>query len=167
MILLAIDPGLEFLAWATFYEKRLLSCGLSIVYKERQTLGELARSHVNNVPRLNYDYIVLEEMRHYPAKGARHIADAKANDLLRLQLIGAYVSGSLSLEQTQFISAPAMQWKGQVKKHVTKHRVYDALDEREQEVFAHDVKRIAESKRHNVFDAIGIGLFALGRIKGR
>jgi hypothetical protein len=52
------------------------------------------------------------------------------------------------------------QWKGQVPKKIHNGRVLAKLDQAELSL----IPKLPETKLHNVIDAIGLGLFALGRI---
>lgn len=49
------------------------------------------------------------------------------------------------------------EWKGQVPKNIHKHRILKALTQLE-------MRSIITPDNHNTIDAIGIGLFALGRL---
>lgn len=51
------------------------------------------------------------------------------------------------------------KWKGQVPKEIHHARVWAVLSDAEKEIVNKAVRGVAPSKRHNVFDAIGIGLW--------
>lgn len=77
------------------------------------------------------------------------------NDLLRV----AEVSGALAWDFTNVYWYEARKWKGQVPKAVMGKRILKCLTEEELKVLG------PLAKNHNVLDAVGIGLYHLGRLK--
>lgn len=152
---LAIDPGVQGCGWAEFTGPTLMSCGY--LRSTGETMAERAMSYAKYFQSESFNHVVVERMRHYPNAQER---DAKANDLLDLQLLGGYIAGSL---RCNFFSVFASEWKGQVPKDVMNARVMKRLRDLERVRFNHDVEKIRPSLRHNVIDAIGIGLWYLGR----
>jgi hypothetical protein len=57
------------------------------------------------------------------------------------------------------------EWKGSVVKNVHHQRIWGHLGPNERALVAEVAAGMAPSKRHNMMDAIGIGLFALGRTR--
>jgi hypothetical protein len=55
------------------------------------------------------------------------------------------------------------RWKGQVPKDIHHARILAKLSPEEQAVLTSAGNGVAPSKRHNIVDAVGIGLFAVGR----
>lgn len=56
-----------------------------------------------------------------------------------------------------------VQWKGSVPKDIHHPRIMAALLPCERRVVAEATRRVAKGKRHNVLDACGIALWAVGR----
>jgi len=93
----------------------------------------------------------------YPgAKGLK----TNPNDLLDLAMCSGAFYGALCVEMRSNLTLvePA-EWKAQVPKDITRRRIEGFLTDAEKAV----IKKGGEM--HNVYDAIGIGLFALGRAK--
>jgi hypothetical protein len=132
--LLAIDPGTH-TGWALFGGRnQLIACGLGDPPVER------AVSVVIEIPQI------------YP----QH--PVPPNDLITLAfLAGRYVGRATCEVSTVF----PHQWKGNLSKENCAARVRFRLSPEEKEVV--DVLDIPAKQLHNVMDAIGIGLFALGR----
>lgn len=130
----------------------------------RMPLGELAIAHADNVNFI-VDQVVIEEMRHYPGRDTPQASAAKAADLLRLQAIGGIVAGRCVGPRGPVRYLPALEWKGQVPKEVTQHRVRRALNAEELERLDFALAEYPKGLGHNLYDAVGIGLSFLGRVK--
>src|SRR5687768_6426097 len=85
---LSIDPGSKGLAWAEWQGPVLFSAGLS--RSAADALEDRAIDHTRPFDGESFDIVILERMTHYPKGKA---ADAKANDLLDLQMVGGTVAG--------------------------------------------------------------------------
>lgn len=138
MILTAIDPGVC-TGWASFYSGHLALCGIT-----------------NELRYLPGD-IVIEKPQVYRATRSK----GDPNDLIDLAiLVGRYVercNGDVTLV------TPA-EWKGQVPKHIHARRILDALTDGERRVATVESAKLSKSSRHNMIDAIGLGLWKLGRL---
>lgn len=146
------------MAWAYWHNSVLFSCGLATT-KPNAFLGDAAYDIVHQIPVYRGDTVVVEQMVHYPGqRGAK--ADATANDLLDLQAIGGYVAGYFKCP-VKWI--PAREWKGQVPKTVTRSRVIKTLSDGENYRLAGTTAKYPKSLHHNLYDAVGLGLYALGR----
>lgn len=133
--LLAIDPGAH-TGWALFVDgaggARLRACGL----------GSPLAEHVLQV--------VIEFPWVYPAH------PVPPNDLVTLAFLAGRYAGALTGEvYTVF----PHQWKGNLPKDVCAARVRARLSPEERAIV--DACDVPEKQRHNVMDAIGIGLFFL------
>ena len=87
---------------------------------------------------------------------------SSAQDLIRVATVGAAIAGMLSPEPW-FVTPN--EWKGQVPKEIMGSRVLHALVPAEGLVFTRDSRGITPNAAHNIVDAIGIGLWAVGRIQ--
>jgi len=144
--LLAVDPGGACLGWAYFEGGLLRGCGLSRT--KAKTVDERAAHHRRELACFFPDRVVCERMTW---RGRR--SKATPQDLMDLNVI----AGALGREWV----TPA-QWKGHAPKEIHQPRILKALDARERELVS-CVK--PPSLRHNAIDAVGIGLFALGRLR--
>lgn len=158
---LTIDPGSKGLAWAEWQGATMLSCGLHIT--EQVDIEDRAQDHADYFRAEAFARVVVERMTHYSTGQAR---DAKANDLLDLQLIGAYVAGKSIEPDGRILFVRPAEWKGQVPKDVMGRRIFAKLSDTEKERYGNETHRIRPSLRHNVLDAIGIGLWFFGRLGG-
>ena len=159
----AIDPGKRALGWSVWLYGQLAGCGLARVDTTVRDLGEIAGQMVDQVPG-GADLAVVERMVQYPSQGRRdsqRVQDAKANDLLDLQAIGAFLAGQLA-RKAMWITAP--EWKGQTPKSVTARRVQTALSEIERVTMDQDQTMVPPSLRHNVVDGVALGLWAHRRL---
>lgn len=147
MSLIAIDPGVHRCGVAFFMDGQLQLAE----YQENSYLfgneWETSRSYRN---------VVVEMPRIYPGAQQRK---GDLNDLLNLAAVVGRVEEKF---KTAVVSRVFPQkWKGQVPKQVMNARVLSKLS---------DVERArilsVGAKDHNTIDAVGIGLWALGRLKG-
>ena len=133
--LLAIDPG-ACTGWATFGElKQLLACGIG------DPPVELA------------GHVIIELPQVYPQQ------PVPPNDLITLAFLAGRYAGRASGEV--FTVFPH-QWKGNLPKEVCAARVRMKLSSEEKKIV--DDCDLPKSQMHNTMDAIGIGLFAIGRV---
>jgi hypothetical protein len=136
-VLTSIDPGVH-QGWARFSGGMLYACGLG----ETPFVGDV--------------YIEL------PQVYARQKKRADPNDLITLAVrIGQLKERAERKSLTVRLIKPA-EWKGQTPKEIHNRRVLAAMQPSEVEVFKE--LKVAQSLKHNVLDAIGIGLWALGRM---
>lgn len=138
-MLLAIDPGADS-GWALFGSSRLLEkCGLG-----RPTEFAIAE-------------VVIEKPRIYP--GAKQ--KARAEDVITLAVRAGEWGGRYEHLKVRYVEPHG--WKGAVPKEIHQPRIWAKLDAREKDIVDRACKGMAPSKRHNVIDAVGIGLWAVGR----
>jgi hypothetical protein len=166
---LSVDPGVHSMAMAAFHADGLLieawneavpgyfdpgSCPV-------QGWGSPSVRLVNRLQGLLSDLgetrIIGERQVVYPgAKGLK----TNPNDLLDLAMCAGAFYGALcvDLRASLRLVEPA-EWKAQVPKEITRERIKAILTPQE-------ISRIRKGgEMHNVWDAIGIGLFASGRAK--
>lgn len=155
---LVIDPGSKCLAWSVWGNVELFGAGLARLPKGHLTLGERAILLAEQVPQ-GADVAVVEQMFQYPTRGRRDTVqaqDKKANDLLDLQAIGAWVAGQSGAKTLRYYTAA--QWKGQRPKAATKHLVEKTLEPEEFLVYKEALRTVPAGLRHNIIDSVGIGL---------
>lgn len=96
----------------------------------------------------------------YPGSALEH---GKTEDLLMLATSGG---PGLMLSPYSNMVRPR-QWKGQLPKEVCGRRIVSTLSPEELETVAESMAEVAPSLQHNVWDAIGIGLWGCGRLQLR
>ena len=141
-MLLAIDPG-ENTGWALFFESNLLACGLGSVPDDA-------------VPTEPFN-AVIEHPMIYP--GGRNRGDP--NDIVKLAVKAGEIAGCLKCSGASVRYVKPYEWKGQTPKHISAARTRGKLSDAERGILA--AVDCAPGKMHNILDAVGIGLFALGR----
>ena len=160
--LLAIDPGTAILGWAYFESRELQCCGISNASKHK-TLSDRIKCHRDNLSMWLGDVdVACERMFYRHAAGGKvkrkdgSVGKIDPQDLIDVNL----VAGALG---TQWVFPHI--WKGSVPKAIHQRRIRSKLLDSEIRVL--DKCEVAESYLHNTVDAVGIGLWALGRLKGK
>lgn len=145
-MLLAIDPGSDS-GWAIFFHGMLVACGLG---SEPKPLPEAL------------ELLVVERPVIYPKGKTRN-----PNDEITLALNAGEWIGRFGARAKEKRYLEPRTWKGTIDGDVCNARVFGKLDAGEQLAFEDAVRaqRIPIKKRHNVLDAIGIGLFVSGRLR--
>jgi hypothetical protein len=145
---ICIDPGVKACGVAWFDGPELLVAG----YVPKEDLDSWVRHNVVKHGR-RATRVVIEFPRIYPGSGQQK---GDLNDLLNLAAVVGYVEGQgLGIAERVYPS----QWKGQVPKKIMTARILSKLAPGELARIEH-----AGAKDHNTIDAIGIGLWKLGRL---
>ena len=179
--LLALDPGINCSGWALFEDGQLVRAGVCFGRPE-----DAARPSIERVVMMG-DRLCEEVVPHYPPPDRLVLerpqiyrpdrAKGNPNDLLVLAELGAYVTGRLTHRRAVKQYLPR-EWKGNVDPEVCVARVQERLTLGERALvefppsacdgcraFGPCVK--PSCPMHNAFDAIGLGLFDLGRFGKR
>ncbi len=155
---LSIDPGVRSMAIAQWdSESNLVKAWNEPTPKPDMSVSECIRHWSGYRTVLTTDEFVGEKPVVYP--GARGLK-TNPNDLLDLAMCAGAFYGALcvDLRASLRLVEPA-EWKAQVPKEITRERIKAILTPQE-------ISRIRKGgEMHNVWDAIGIGLFASGRAK--
>jgi hypothetical protein len=154
-MLLAIDPGAN-QGWALFEDRKLIACGL----------GDPKTCDLHRIDRIAG--VLIEKPIIYPGRKGK----ARPADIITLAVSAGETGG-------QYRQWPGIEvsyvfpyeWiGGSVRKEVNQPRILRALLPEERQVldscFANGGYRgrpMAKGKRHNVIDAVGIGLFGVNR----
>ncbi len=152
--LLAIDPGLRTCGVAYFVGGTLAEAKLVVGPKS----GDMAWNEMAGAVHASTpfaDEVVIELPQVYNVR-ARSKGDA--NDLIQLAAVVGALATYHAGRKMQIVRPS--QWKGQTKKEVTKNRCVEKLSEAE---LARVELPKAKSLHHNIFDAVGLGLWALKR----
>ena len=149
--LLTVDPG-EHTGWALFDPSKLVACGVSSPLLENL-------HWCSGVPG-RVDAILFEVPVVYPHSKAR------PEDVATLSLrAGVAVGIAISKYPHALVgSVEPRKWKGTINGDVMGRRILDRLSGDDRRAYEEGIKPIAEGLQHNVLDAVGIGLFAQGRL---
>jgi hypothetical protein len=149
-VILAIDPGVQKCGAALLDEGRGATL-LFAAYVPHTAVRDWALS-ASQGEELR---LVVEMPKIYPGSGQQK---GDLNDLLDLAAVVGYLESEFRDSERVY---PA-QWKGQVPKKIMTARILNKLSPVEQlAVFECGA---VKSKLHNVIDAVGIGLWHLGRL---
>lgn len=148
--LLTFDPGVNHIGWAHFDSKGFLqACGLLRDDLMRGVAG--LRSALLRVRK-----VVIELPEIYNPRFMK----GDPNDLINVtRVVGAIEHCFYGVAEVRVVQPKI--WKGQAHKDVTAHRVRHTLDQVENIVLG--TTDCPRHLKHNVYDAIGLGLWSLGR----
>lgn len=153
MSLLSVDPGNN-TGWAFFNGTGVLQCCGLVKCLVPASLDALAEK----VARADSVYVEIPQVYSGPrAKG-------DPNDLIQVALCAGWVISQY--RQADLKTVKPAEWKGQEPKDITYKRVLASLDAVERATFDICLSRFNKGVRHNVVDAVGIGLWALRRKVG-
>jgi hypothetical protein len=145
--ILAIDPGND-LGWASFHTQEGFMAG-----------------GVRNPPKVStasgYDRAVIERPQVYRASQSK----GDPNDLITLAIGVGQMKERLEAAGLAVELVLPTTWKGQTPKEIHSKRILAALSE--EEVFRLNacLNSLAPSIRHNLVDAVGLGLWLLKRLR--
>ncbi len=154
--MLAVDPSLTCTGWARFLDGRLDACGIIRTYRDDTLAGRLYSIDraFRGVPMP--DKLVIE----WPQVYTRAKSKGDPNDMLPVAAVAGIVIASLSADVV--LTPRPAEWKGQVPKDVHNARVMRRLTPEERNRV--DAAQLPKSLANNAIDAIGLGLWALGRM---
>jgi hypothetical protein len=166
---LAIDPGTKCLGWAQFVNAGLVAGGVERRDAEwdgsdAQLGNDYGLGIADGVVALGTEYVVIhEKMRVYDFRRQK----GDPNDLIALAAVAAAAATAV-LHATHWFGeiedVATADWKGQVPKDIMVKRVQDKLNEHERKIAEACMKGTPKSLHHNFWDAVGIGLWRLGRL---
>lgn len=152
--IIAFDPGTHAVAWAALEDGKLKRCGLERGKTPVELLDRLdARFGIAWAPgtRAIIEWPQVYRQRHW--KG-------DPNDLVDLAAVAGVLRHLCRRIDPKLVRPH--EWKGSVPKDVMNARVEKRLDEAE--LLALHTANAPASLRHNIVDAIGLGLWAQGRL---
>lgn len=152
--LLSIDPGKHLIAWAAWADSELIGCGLARMKQGIRDQGVLAVELAKQLP-TGVEEIVIEGM------AVQHDRTHDPADMLAVQAVGSFVAGWLHPERIHWTRDT--EWKGgSITKDIQWGRDYGKLFPIEKRIVNRAVDAMsAPSLAHNMYDAIGIGLWWL------
>lgn len=147
VVLLAIDPGTDS-GWAIFFGGMLIACGLGNDPHPTPKAGDC------------FKLVVVEHPVIYPSGKTRN-----PNDIVKLAVNAGEWAGRYRATGAEIRFVEPRAWKGTIDGDACNARVWARLDDGEKTVLDDAVRtqKIPGRKRHNVLDAIGIGLHVSGR----
>lgn len=158
----AVDPGLACTGWARFRDGRLEACGAVRLKPEgKGMVGTAARiaCAVVDGGKAGLLPVVVEMPQIYERRKSK----GNPNHLLPL----AAIAGAVSLRSPKAVSVTPHDWKGTIPKadriadYIIHRRNEKALDDAGCEAYRKGLVTIPASLRHNIADAVGIGLYAI------
>jgi hypothetical protein len=158
-MIVTLDPGAHEAGVAVWHRDGILADAYLVRAARRDPWLHLAMLVKDELRDVDVEWVVIERPQVYVASRSK----GDPNDLITLALMAGAVAGLL---EAPFLTEykPA-QWKGQAPKDVMIERIIRALT-----VDEHTRVRLPDAKSlaHNVWDAIGIGLYHLrGKRRGR
>jgi hypothetical protein len=155
-VVLALDPGLRACGWAVFDELNLVMCGCART-KGTATGPEqwrlMANATMEVVPH-DIDGLAVEYMQTRKGMSAAH------DNLIQLTWVSGLLAGYLD---TELLAVPANDWTGGRKKEANHPVIESFLDAAEMVVLRKGMASTIKGHHKEVLDAVGIGLWAVGR----
>lgn len=159
---LAIDPGLRFCGVAVGEGDKLIACALVQNPEKKGRNGIAWGSMARSLKEWSDTYAPFDRVRcetpmqyQFGHHGGKKV---DPDDILQIQGVVGAIS-ALYIIETLY----PYQWKGQLPKDVGYNRVRSKLSAEELAIL--DEAKCADSKRHNIGDAVGIFLNGIGRFK--
>lgn len=149
--MISIDPGVRALGWARWADRALVACRVSRAPAAVWDLVDLAEHHAAAIGKGSAGVVILESME---ARGSR----VPPQDLIDVQTVGVLTAARVG---NLYLLHPSA-WKGSVPKEIHHPRIRSVLSPGEAQVL--DLG-LANSGSHakEVLDAVGLGLYYLGR----
>lgn len=161
--LLAVDPSIRAMGWATFDDGQLIGAGVENASSGvRVSITEQVLRSLRLVDQLpgGIDTLVSETPQVYPGP-----SEEDPNDLLPM----AWQVGQLTARYRHsliYLYHPR-EWKGQASKEAFQPRILERLSAEELALLPVKTRARKWPYDHNMTDAIGIGLYHLGRLERR
>lgn len=156
-VLWTVDPALSCTGWAVFYNDTLADHGYvktpaGMDLAER--VQKIAKDICTPVAAVPTEFAIEWPQIYQSSKG-------DPNDLLSLSAVVGAIMGKYAHRGNVTLYRPK-HWKGQVPKQAMVKRILGKLDA--EELASYDEAKYTKGIAHNVADAIGIGLYHLGRL---
>lgn len=163
---LSIDPGASTkgaLAMSFFVESVWARGVVVTLSKDLATACVEARDAARHLVADGHPtHVAMEEMRYRPQRGSAK-ASSEIAALLRLQAIGAFVSGHLCTGR--FILRTVNEWKCSLPKEICHARLRDRVFSADEWTRLSACAKLYGARGHNLLDSAGIGAAALGRFR--
>lgn len=146
-MILTIDPAVHMCALAMFGDDHTLTWCAYVPSGKRPVL-----------PRVDIAEVVLERPKVYPKAKS-----VDPNDLIRVAQAGGWMAGACAPQAILTEVEPAT-WKGQIPKAVHSARMQKVLSPAEMRAIIIGSQYVADSLQHNIWDAVGLGLWRTRRM---
>lgn len=150
--IIGIDPGVNTVAWSRVQNNRLIACGLIEAAFPLNVISFMDKQEWQMV----LPVLHVEKPQVYDV--SKQKGDQK--DIVNLAITVGALAGCWASKGGVFVLFEPREWKGQVPKDIMLSRIVDKLMEEEVAI----IPKLPKSKLHNVIDAVGIGLWACGRL---
>lgn len=158
MTLVTVDPGVKATGIAHFIDKKLHRVALVRSSGLTSMIGSLF--NVEWPVYFSLNELIVERPTVY-----RRGSKGDPNDLISIAIVAGAAAMAFGCETwTSIEFIEPRTWKGSVKKTVHNARIIKRLDKEELEVMNTRLDGVPKGLIHNVVDAIGIGLYKLGRM---
>ena len=150
--ILAIDPGTRTTGYAIFDNSLLAACGCWTADGLYEMLAEIMLASV----RMTLPHEILPELKtvvERPQVYGQRKWKGDPNDLIGVALVAG--AAAVLFPAANFVLPHA--WKQSAPKDVIQKRVREALS-------AAELKLVAEAKKHDIWDAVGLGLWYIRRL---
>lgn len=162
--LITFDCGLSYVGAALYdFEKQsLIDCyyidtGIDAREEAEQTADLVKKIFLTFQTFLEHTLIVVE----YPEQYSH--TPAPRSSVQGLACTGGGIVSMLKKDSNKVEFVLPKTWKGQVPKDIMLNRIVAKLSDTEKQIL--ESKNYIKSKKHNVIDAIGLGLFKLNRLR--
>jgi hypothetical protein len=159
-MLLSVDPGVNEAGVAVWEDARLTSAWLAQGGGWLETARSIKARLYDSYPLSIIEGLELAIER--PQVYTQNRLKGDPNDLIDLALMAGALVGMVEIEIGGITLYLPRQWKGQLPKDVTTERSQKKLSKDERAVI--ELPR-SVGKQHNVWDAVGIGLRHLRRVR--
>lgn len=164
---IAVDPGIRGCGISRFTDGKLTWCAymLNPVDKGAGVVAAVAMAKALEHCIWPRSFVLVEWPQTYGGRAAK----GDANDLFPLAGVDAAICMIAQMNGCTYENVTPHEWKGSVPKGannenaIIRNRVESRLDQHELAVFHDSVDGMAKKYGHNVIDAVGIGLHAVGR----
>jgi hypothetical protein len=156
----SFDPGIgksNGTGWATWCDRDFLTAGLCRAHLAETGVDAQARAIVSSLAgHAIFDTCFMEHMQVYGQQKQK----GDPNDLVAV----AYLEGMISGLYRRTVLFTPHEWKGNLPDDVLAKRIEKRLNPEESRALARALAIVPKSLRHNVYAAVGIGLFGHGRL---
>ena len=161
MNLVAIDPGVKTVGWAFFMDNVLVDC--NITRSKNGLMHEHADDYNKKFPPRD-DIVASHGIIEVPQIYQQRLWKGRQEDLVNVIYMAGSIAGVIyQLSHVELRTVKPHEWKKNVKKDIHNKRIISRLNTEELDIF--NACDAPKSLRHNVIDAIGVGLYALKRDK--
>lgn len=154
--ILAIDPGVRLCGVALFAGVQLVEATIVRCTEKNVSDFVVALTMAKQLPAAYVDTLVIERMLIYDK--AQQLGDP--NHLARIEFIAGVLTRDFKGLSANVLRPTAREWKGTIRKSIHHKRIIAECPKAAQLAAA-----TPKTYRHNVYDAVGLGLWAIRRNK--